>query len=264
MFFVASKIFGFLTTPSNVIALICVMGVVLLFTRWRLCGRGVIVAGVALLVICGFSPLGNLVFLPLTERFPAWSETAREPTGIIVLGGAIYPDLSEARKMPELNGAAERMTAAVELARRYPHAKFVFTGGNASLFDRRLSEATYAGKFFESLGMPKERIILEDQSRTTYENARLSKELLKPKPGEYWLLVTSAYHMPRSIGSFRAVGFDVHAYPVDWRTRGWRDAKLPFDTVGDGLDRLDMAVHEWIGLVSYRLAGRSSALFPAP
>jgi uncharacterized SAM-binding protein YcdF (DUF218 family) len=264
MFFIASKVFGFFTTPSNVIALICVIGVVLLLTRWQSAGRRIAMLGVALLVICGFSPLGNLVFLPLTERFPAWQDTGQEPTGIIVLGGAIYPELSEARKMPELNGAAERMTAGVELARRFPNAKFVFTGGNASLFDRRLSEATYAGKFFEGLGIPKDRIILEDRSRTTFENALLSKELLKPKPGEYWLVVTSAYHMPRAIGSFRAVGFDVHAYPVDWRTRGWSNARIPFDSVAEGLDRLDMAVHEWIGLLSYRVAGRSSELFPAP
>ncbi|MBY0382196.1 MAG: YdcF family protein [Xanthobacteraceae bacterium] len=264
MFFVASKIFGFLTTPSNVIALVCVIGVLLLLTRWRACGRGVTALGVALLVIGGFSPLGNLLFLPLTERFPAWQQTQQAPTGIIVLGGAIYPDLSEARKMPELNGAAERMTAGVELAQRYPNAKFVFTGGNASLFDRRLSEATYAGKFFEGLGIPKDRIILEDRSRTTFENALFSKELLKPKPGDYWLVVTSAYHMPRAIGSFRAAGFDVHAYPVDWRTRGWRDAWTPFESISDGLHRLDMAVHEWIGLAGYRVAGRSSAFFPAP
>ena len=125
-------------------------------------------------------------------------------------------------------------------------------------------EADYAVDLFESLGIPRGRIETERQSRNTIENAELSKALAKPKPGERWLLVTSAYHMPRSIGVFRRVGFPVEAYPVDWRTRGPIDLAIPFESITAGLRRTDTAVHEWIGLFAYWLSGRTSALFPAP
>ena len=85
-----------------------------------------------------------------------------------------------------------------------------------------------------------------------------------PKSGERWLLVTSGYHMPRSIGAFRKAGFDVEAYPVDYRTGGPGDLLVPFGDVSGGLSRTDTAAREWIGLLMYRLSGQSSALFPGP
>ena len=102
------------------------------------------------------------------------------------------------------------------------------------------------------------------RSRTTDENARFTRELVTPRPGERWLLVTSAFHMPRSVGVFRAAGFDVEAYPVDWGLRGWSDALLPLETLGHGLRRADLAMHEWSGLAAYWLSGKSRELFPGP
>src|SRR5436189_176106 len=118
-----------------------------------------------------------------------------------------------------------------------------------------------AARLFESFGIAKERIILEGKSRDTEENARFTKELLQPKPGERWLLVTSAHHMPRSVGVFRAAGFPVEALPVDYRTRGAADILRPFSTLGDGLRRTDTAMREWVGLAIYRMVGRTEALF---
>ncbi len=107
-------------------------------------------------------------------------------------------------------------------------------------------------------------MILESRSRNTIENALLTKQLVQPKPGERWLLVTSASHMPRSVGVFRRAGFPVEAHPVDWRTRGRADAFAPFGTLAAGLARTDTALHEWAGLVGYRLTGRTSELLPGP
>ncbi len=268
MFFLASKIFGFVVTPSNFAALLCLAGVLLLVTDWRVIASQLIVSGVVLLLLFGFSPLGNLLLLPLSERFPSWQETGhdngRAPDGIIVLGGAINPELSAARGAPEINSGAERMTAAVELARRFPSARIVLTGGNNSLINPVSTEAMAGAIFLKKLGVAHDRILLEDKARTTAENAVFTRDLLKPKPGEHWLLVTSAMHMPRAIGAFRAAGFEVTPYPVDWRTRGWRDASVPFDTLSGGLSRTDTAVHEWIGLIGYRLSGRSNEFLPGP
>ncbi len=264
MFFSLSKILGFFTVPSNVAAMFCVFGVLLLATRFRKAASRILTLGVVLLLIMGFSPLGNLLLLPLSERFPAWSAGGRPPDGIIVLGGAIDPERSQARGSLELDSSAERIVTMLQLARRYPAARIVFTGGSANLIDTPVPEAPIVGDLLEDFGTPSSRIVLESESRTTAENAAFTRKLVSPKPGERWLVVTSAFHMPRSIGAFRKAGFDVEAYPVDWRTRGWRDGLEPFASLSAGLARTDVAVHEWIGLIAYWATGRSSELFPGP
>lgn len=264
MFFILSKILGFFATPSNAMAMICVIGVLLYVAGRNQSGLRWLTTGVALLLLLGFSPIGNLLLLPLSERFPAWRDDGGKPAGVVVLGGAIDGPGSESRGSIELNSAAERMTATVALARRFPDARIVFTGGSGSLLPETVGEAPFAERFLHDLGLDRQRVLIEGASRNTAENAIFTKRLVEPKPGERWLLVTSASHMPRSIGAFRAAGFDVEAYPVDWRTRGWSDAGLPFGTISEGLSRVDTATHEWIGLLVYRLTGRSSELFPGP
>jgi uncharacterized SAM-binding protein YcdF (DUF218 family) len=167
------------------------------------------------------------------------------------------------RPASALNEAAERITVIAELARKYQSATILYSGGNGSPGPPGC-EAQIAAALFETFGVPARRLMLEDRSRTTAENAAFSRRLVMPKPGERWLLVTSAYHMPRSIGAFRRAGFPVEAYPVDYRTTGPADVWIPFDSIATGLRRTDLAVHEWIGLLAYWVTGRSSELFPAP
>jgi uncharacterized SAM-binding protein YcdF (DUF218 family) len=264
MFFTLSKVFGFFTQPSNMIAAICVVGAILLLTGWQRRGAQVVTFGILLLLLVGYSPAANVLLLSLTERFPAWQAGGRDADGIIVLGGAIDSEATAARGALEVNSAAERIFAMLDLARRFPKARIVFTGGSGNLFENSVSEAPVAGKLLESSGIPVDRITLETESRTTDENAVFTRRLVSPKPGERWLLVTSAFHMPRSMAMFRAAGFDVEAYPVDWRTRGWVDAAVPFDSLSAGLARTDVAAHEWTGLLIYWLSGRSKELFPSP
>jgi uncharacterized SAM-binding protein YcdF (DUF218 family) len=264
MFFLFSKTLGFFAVPSNFVIACALFGMVLLATRFARAGRRLMVASLIVLAIAGLSPLGNALILPLEERFPPWDASRGAPDGIVVLGGAISPDVSAARDEVALNEAAERITATVALARRYPDARIVYSGGSGALIYRDGSEAASAVRIFESLGIPHARILAEEQSRNTVENAVFSLLLAMPQPGERWLLVTSGYHMPRSMGVFRRAGFPVEAYPVDWRTRGSADLLRPFPTLGEGLARTDTAVREWVGLLVYWATGRSSALFPAP
>jgi uncharacterized SAM-binding protein YcdF (DUF218 family) len=264
MLFILSKTLGFFSLSSNAIATICAIGALLLLARRPRAGTLTVTFGILLLLVFGYSPASNVLLLGLSERFPAWQAEGRAPDGIIVLGGAIDPDTSAARGTLELDSAAERIVATIELAKRFPKARIVVTGGSANLIANAVPEAPIAGQMLESFGVSADRIVLESASRTTDENATFSRQAVAPKPGERWLLVTSAYHMPRSIAVFRAAGFDVEAYPVDWRTRGWSDAAQPFDGLSRGLARTDIAVHEWVGLLTYWLAGRSATLFPAP
>jgi len=241
-------------------------------TRFAALGRRLAVTTLVLLALAAFSPLGNLLIYPLESRFPAWDAARGAPDGIIVLGGSVDTDLSAAHHTPVVAHAADRLFAPAELARRYPNARIVFTGGTANLVSTDSREADYSAPILENLGIPKQRLILERNSRNTWENAIFTKELVMPKPGErwllvtsaFWLLVTSAFHMPRSMGIFRKAGFDVEAYPVDWRMGG-RDDLFSFTNMGaDGLGRTEVAVREWIGLVAYRLMGRTGELLPGP
>lgn len=264
MFFPVSKILGFFVLPSNFVVVVGLFGVLLLATRFKRTGRALMLLSLLLVAILGWSPIGNLLTIPLEERFPAWVPGKGDIAGIVVLGGGITADVSDARGAPVLNEAGERLTAAATLARQYPRAKIIFSGGDAGLIRSLGVEAPWALRLLRDLGVPEDRLIAEDRARNTVENAVYSKELAMPKKGERWLLVTSAYHMPRAIGVFRRAGFEVEAYPVDWRTRGMSDALRPFPSIGDGLRRTDTAVREWVGLLVYWLTGRSAELFPAP
>ena len=222
------------------------------------------VTSLVLLVLFGLSPLGNALMLPLEERFPPWDASHGAPDGVIVLGGVIAEDVSAARGAVALNESAERVTVAAELARRYPKLRIIFSGGtNALLFDKG-AEAGFAVRQLEDLGVARERIVAEEQSRNTVENAVFSRLIANPQPGQRWLLLTSAFHMPRAIAVFRAAGFPVEAYPVDWRTTGPMDLVRPYPSVSEGLRRTDVAVREWIGLLLYRLTGKTAELFPGP
>ena len=264
MFFTLSKTLGFFAAPSNLLISIGVLGLILLCTRFTRLASWLIVTSLVLLAVAGLSPLGNALILPLEERFPPWNPSHGAPDGIVVLGGAVESSVSAARSGTALDEAAERITATAELARRYPNARIIFSGGSSSLIYDEEPEAPFAVRQLEALGVAHDRIAAEDRSRNTLENAAYSLRLARPKPGERWLLVTSAYHMPRAMAAFRAVGFVVEAYPVDWRTRGPEDLTRPFGSLAEGLRRTDTAVREWVGLLVYRLTGKSATFFPAP
>ncbi len=221
------------------------------------------------MLIVGLSPLGNALILPLEDRFPrADLDAAPTPTGFIVLGGAEDRLVGQARKAPTLNEAGERMLEAVALSRKFPDAKIAFTGGDAGIFYKSDTEAEGAAALLVSMGVAQDRLILEAKSRDTYENAEFLKAELERLgdlgPGKRWVLITSAFHMPRAMGAFRKAGLDLDAWPVDYRTRGPVDLTRPFDKVSEGLRRVDTASREWAGLLSYWLSGRTDALFPAP
>lgn len=264
MFFALSKILAFLTIPSDVILGLGVVGLALMLTRFRRAAVRLMAASLLLLVVVGASPIGSVLIGALENRFPPWKDSGQPVDGIIVLGGVINPRMTVQRGSLSINGEVERMTEAAMLARRYPAARIVFTGGNPSLFAHDPPEADYAVQLFELLGVPAARIVLENRSRNTAENATFSKAMVKPKPGERWVLVTSAMHMPRAIGAFRQAEFAVEPCPVDWHTAPSVNLfRLPTRWLG-GLSAVDAAAHEWVGLFVYWVSGRSSELFPGP
>jgi uncharacterized SAM-binding protein YcdF (DUF218 family) len=263
VFYYASKVFWFFATPSNLLPGLILAGLVLAARKrtYRF-GVGLATASTALLLVAGLSPVANWVIEPLENRFPTYGDDGRPIAGVIVLGGGVQADESFSRGQVTLNEAGERVIALADLARRYPAAKILFSGGSNTPFEGDRVEADAVAHFAPMLGIPSERILIEAASLTTRENAVFSRDVLKPKPGERWLLVTSAWHMPRAVGCFRQVGFEVVPYPVDFRTSGPQDRWKFFAFTADGLRRLDLATKEWAGLIGYRLAGYITELFP--
>jgi uncharacterized SAM-binding protein YcdF (DUF218 family) len=263
MFFILSKSVAFLLLPSNFLITLGLAGVLLRATRWRHAGVRMAGTSLVLLAIFDLLPIGDLLIRPLENRFPQWDVHRGAPHGIIVLGGNISSGLSRDYGEPVVVSDGARIVAMLKLTQAYPEARIVYSGGDASLFGNRTPEASYVSSLFDSFGVSRERVTLESRSRNTAENAALTKELIKPKPGERWLLVTSAQHMPRAVGCFREVGFPVEAYPVGWRVEK-QGSLLDLHTFSERLSRLDSAAYEWIGLLAYWTTGKTSEFLPAP
>jgi uncharacterized SAM-binding protein YcdF (DUF218 family) len=262
MYFLASKIIGFFVVPSNLVPTLLICGLLLWCTRYARAGKRLCVVSIVLLLLVSGLPVGTALLLPLENRFQPWDPAHGPPTGIIVLGGAISPEISVSRSEVSLNSASERLFAVVELYLRYPNLRIVYSGGNANIVFGGPPESRFAVQLLERLGIPRDRIECEGSSRNTMENAINVAQIAAPKPGERWLLITSAYHMPRAIGLFRKSGFPIEAYPVDWQTGGWADIMTPSFSLAGGFANLDLATHEWVGLIFDRLSGRTSILFP--
>ena len=250
-FFTASKFFGAIIAPGNFIILALLIGLALSITRYRRIGRWITSVSAALIFVLLVFPLGGWAMAPLENRFPR-PPLPDHVDGILVLSGGESPDLFALRGTAATIFSEGRLVEALDLARRLPQARIVFSG----------MEADVARAAFVQMGAPMDRFTFENRARNTFENLLFSKNLVGPKPEETWLLVTHAVSIPRAMGIARQVGWNVLPWPVDYQT-GPQGYQLSF-AFADNVRSLEIAAHEWIGLVVYRLTGRSAAFFPAP
>jgi uncharacterized SAM-binding protein YcdF (DUF218 family) len=255
--FVVDKVLTLLLLPTALMVELVLLGLIL--SRWQI-GRILLIMGVGAMTACLILPVDSLVIRPLEDRFPAITTSPEKVDGIVVLGGAIDEVTSRDRGTPTLTSAANRLTTFVMLAERYPGAKLVFTGGSGAIDQGVANEAEYARILFGQLGLAPDRVVFEDKSRTTWENAVNAYELVKPRPSEHWILLTSAAHVPRAVGVFCRIGWNALPWPVGYKSRDHISAYGHW--MGQKLEVLDWAAHEWIGLAVYFLEGRTSALFP--
>jgi uncharacterized SAM-binding protein YcdF (DUF218 family) len=262
MIFVLSKLLWYAAVPSNLFIIIALAGVVLMALTGRRRGFGCVLFGILALAAVTVLPVADWAIAPLENRFPQ-VPVPEQVDGIVVLGGSVNPRITQARHQASIQAASERLFETAILARRFPSAHIIVSGGDSSMIPDggMVSEAKVMHDVLIGLGVDADRIEIEGTSRNTYENALNSFRLAQPKPDETWLLITSGWHMPRSIGCFREVGWQVVPHPVDYRTTG--NASTTF-TAALEFARLDLAAKEWIGLVVYRLLGRTDSLFPSP
>ena len=261
MFFVLSKVLWFIIQPLNLIALL-VIGSVL--ASWR--GKARSARWMAVLAMLGLItpivvPIDRWLLEPLEQRFSTPDPVPQQVDGIILLGGAQRPTLTAYWQQPEFNASAETLTTFLALARRYPQAKLVFSGGSGDIFRQDLSEEQTVRLFLKQQGFDETRVQYENKSRNTYENALFSYRLVEPRQNETWLMITNARTIPRAMGVFRKVGWNVIPMPADhtvvpngeWQPQF--NLALGFAATNEGL-------HEWLGLVAYYFSGKSNDLFP--
>jgi uncharacterized SAM-binding protein YcdF (DUF218 family) len=254
MFFAVTKVFWFFFAPSHLILWGIAAAAVLLFLRRERAAKWCATASAAFLICLGMLPFGVWIAQPLENAFPRPDWPARVD-GILVLGGGLDTPILRSRGAVGADIAIARDVSAYEVARRYPNARVVFTGGSWDPKGGEDSESIAAAHVFRQMGLDPRRLTLEGRSRNTWENFQFSKEIAKPKPGDVWVLATSAYHLPRAMRIAKRVGWRMVPWPTDYLTA--RNTHYNFSDIPKNLDRTDRAVHEWIGYLGYRLSRKA-------
>ncbi len=255
--FIAAKLLAFLTQPLAWVALLMLAAVLVVrqSPRWS---RRLGLAAFAMLLVLGWEPLPDALIRRLETQYPALAADAdlQAFSGVVVLGGALESAyVWSTPSQSALNEAAERMTELLPLLRKQPALRVLFAGGEGELFGNGLSEAQRAQRFFVTQGIPAQQVMYESASRTTFENALLGKSVPGVNPARPWLLLTSGWHMPRAMATFRHNGWNVTACPVDFRSglaTPWTQYSMD-----RGAHKWRLALHEWLGLLAYHLSGRA-------
>ena len=262
MFFILSKTLGLLLDPLIIPYLFLAVGLFARWRRWRWIMRLTILIAIALPLGYGFLPVSSLPLQFLENRIARGDIGQRHIDGIIVLGGFTGNGIvAQSRDQYTLGGAAERITTAMTLARVYPDTPILFSGFSGELIQRGWRESDNIRDLVKQLGGLSRTVLYEENSRNTYENAVNSRQILAAEPGTNWILITSANHMPRAIGSFAAAGWSgMIPYPVDFQTpsTGYTDLW----NIDKGVSLMRQTLHEYAGLLVYYLSGRSDALLP--
>lgn len=262
--FVLSKLFWMAVQPLSLVFLLGLSSLLLMLLRWRRTALGALAAAMLVLFLTLYTTTGSYLLQGLEARFPRPASDPANVACMIVLGGAFETEVTTARGGIEFNQAADRFVEALRLALLYPNARILVSGGDGSLSGAYEGDAAASVRFFQAFGLSPDRLVMETTSRNTDENAQNSRQILADNGLSNCLLITSAFHMPRSVGLFRKAGLAVTPWPTDFRTTG--KAALGFDFTQPTLNAQQMATatREWVGLVAYRFLGRIDTVFPAP
>jgi uncharacterized SAM-binding protein YcdF (DUF218 family) len=253
---VVFKFFGWLITIDRILMILLLLGFAALYTSWWKAGRRVIFTTVAITFVTIVVPTGFQLMSFLENRFPEITEIPSDAKGIILLGGSFDLRTSAALGRPSYNMAGGRIIDFMGLINKYPHLPILFTGAGA-VANPKANESAIMKDVLVSFGVDLNRVTFEDRSKSTIENAKLSYDLIKPKAEDKWVLVTSAFHMPRSVALFRAAGWNVIPCPVDYHLQkdiSWFSPNFDLST---GLLMWSHGIREIGGMSTNYLAGRT-------
>ena len=262
MFFILSKTLSIFLEPLIIPYIFFAVGIIARWRRSRWVARISFTCAVILPLIYGILPFSSLPLQFLENRIARGEVGTKKIDGIIVLGGFTGNGMiAKSHNQYGLNGSAERFTAAVALVHQMPKTPILFSGFSGALVPRGWRESDNIRDLIHQLGGLNTDVLYEENSRNTYENAINSRQIFVVEPGTNWILITSASHMPRAMGSFAAAGWTgIIPYPVDYQTpkTGYTDLW----NMNGGISIVRRSLHEYLGLLAYYLSGRSSALLP--
>ncbi len=261
MFFLASKFLWGCFSPDIILVFLLCLSLFLLRLKRIKPAVQILTGTVSIILFITVFPIGDLLLTPLENRFPVQKNLPESVDGIIMLAGSenIYHTILW--QQVELNSSSERYLGYIRLIKKYPKARHAFIGGTGSVSRQKYKSTQVARQLFKELGIDMHSMIFESESKNTYENAVYAYEKIKPEPGDKWIIVTSASHMPRSVGCFEKAGWQVIPYPVDHLTHKKTALKIRIDFSGN-LSRLNFALREWTGLGVYYFTGKTSRFFP--
>ena len=261
LFFYVSKLTWLFLSPDSLLLILIVFSLILLYLGKTRLAKTTLTTTSLLLILISLFPIGEWLLFPLESHFQTNPALPEKIDGIIVLSGAENAELSSIWKQIELNAAVERDLTFIQLAERYPTAKLIFTGGSGSLTKQEFKGADVAEKLFRQLDLDAKKITFERESRNTYENIIFSKNIIKPNKNENWILITTGWHMPRSVGISCKSGWPVIPFPVDHQTKKDDLFRIDFD-LSKNLKTLKTGMKEWMGLFAYYLSRKTTAFFP--
>ncbi|MDM9646892.1 YdcF family protein [Rhizobium sp. S163] len=259
--FVFSKLVWIFGQPLSLAFLLVLVALIAGLIRFRIISLLATACAALVLFVTLYTTVGNYLLQGLEDRFAKPQDPA-ELTCMIVLGGGFENEVNTSRHGIEMNAGGDRFIETLRLAQKYPQSRILVSGGDGSMSGVYEGDAVMAERFFPMFGVAKERLVQETTSRTTFENAVNTKDLLASQGLSNCLLITSGYHMPRSVGIFRKLGIDVTPWPTDYRTDGHERLALDFSQPNRNAQNMTTAIREWFGLVGYYFAGRTSELYP--
>jgi len=263
MFFYLSKVLWFFADPGNILFFGIFVSCLSVWMKWYRFAKFLTTTMTVCVLAVTLFPTGKIVINHLENRFPNVTSLPQNIDGIIVIGGVVNQFMTKSRGQIAINGAVERMTEFARLSKLYPKAKLVLSGGSGILGNQTLKEADFVDPLLLSLNINPNSVLFERESRNTAENASFTKKLVNPTPKQRWLIITSAFHMPRTIAVFRKQEWNVLAYPVDYLTDPKIELGVGFNFM-QNLNMFSLALHECLGLTFYWLTGRTNELFPKP
>ena len=256
MSFYLSKILWLIVNPFNIFIFINLFTMFLYFINFKRLSLIIYLINFIFIALISFLPIGSYLTYIIEKEFHTNTKFPEQVDGILILGGASNPLLFKEFDQISLNGSAERLVESVMIIRKFEKAKVIFSGGSGIVNRSDLGHSQVAKLFYKKIGADISKIFFEDKSRNTHENIIYSKKIAKPKKNENWLLITSAFHMKRALLIAEKNNWKLIPYAVDFKNV--KEFKLiPNLNLLSNLNSFQSGLHEWLGLVSYYLMGRT-------
>jgi len=254
MFFLLSKIFDFLVNPFFWVLALLIIGLIALWKGKKSARKWLLTS--FLFIIIFTNPL--IISLVMNAwQAPAYSlNDIKSPYEVGILMGGSMRHFDEKTERPVYSMSVDRLLQTVSLYHNGKIKKILLTGGSGHVFRQDQKESFFIADVLRKSGVAAEDIIIENNSRNTYENALFTRDLVKVKgiKGRF-LLITSSFHMRRSVACFRKVGFDVDTFPVDSKTREASFTPDSFIPEPFYFTLWDQLIHEWVGMIAYKISG---------